>query len=65
MLVDFTNAALPWKVVNEIPQVGEMKKNSRFDPLVTQLLAGCPVDEYRLIMKLVSTKMYLFVIFNF
>uniref|UniRef100_A0A1I7T7W8 non-specific serine/threonine protein kinase n=1 Tax=Caenorhabditis tropicalis TaxID=1561998 RepID=A0A1I7T7W8_9PELO len=50
MLVDFTNAALPWKVVTQIKEVGEMKKNSRFDPLMSQMLAGCPMDEYRQIM---------------
>lgn len=51
MLIDFTNAALPWKVVKEIKDVGESKKNSRFDPLMSQMFTGCPQDEYRQIMK--------------
>ena len=53
MLVDFTNAALPWKVVTQMKEVGEMKKNSRFDPMASQMFAGCPIDEYRQIMKYV------------
>ncbi|CAO4369621.1 unnamed protein product [Caenorhabditis nigoni] len=58
MLVDFTNAALPWKVVTQMKEVGQMKKNSRFDPIMSQMFAGCPGDEYRQIMNHIDSLSY-------
>ncbi|CAI5446043.1 unnamed protein product [Caenorhabditis angaria] len=50
MLVDFTNASLPWKVVSDLKEVGDMKKNSRNEPMIQQLLSGCPFEDYKLVM---------------
>ncbi|CAD6192294.1 unnamed protein product [Caenorhabditis auriculariae] len=58
MLVDFTNAALPWKVVTEIKDVGEMKKTSRSQPLLSQFFTGCPFSEYKTILDHIDSLTY-------
>ncbi|CAB3404158.1 unnamed protein product [Caenorhabditis bovis] len=58
MLVDFTNASLPWKVVSDLKEVGDMKKNARQQPMINQLFSGCPFDEYNLILKHIDGLQY-------
>ena len=50
MLVDFTNAKLPWKTVTDIREVGKMKRKSREEPLLSQFFQYCPAEEYKTIL---------------
>lgn len=51
MLVDFTNAKLPWKGVTEIKEVGESKRKAREEPMLSQFFKECPVEEYKILLK--------------
>ncbi|UMM35876.1 hypothetical protein L5515_008298 [Caenorhabditis briggsae] len=58
MLVDFTNAALPWKIATDIKEVGAIKKNARVEPGLSQMLAECPMEEYRVILNHIDSLTY-------
>ncbi|RCN33337.1 hypothetical protein ANCCAN_20832 [Ancylostoma caninum] len=50
MLVDFTNAKLPWKGTTDIKDVGKIKIESRQEPLLSEMMMLCPMEEYKLVL---------------
>ncbi|KAK6737902.1 hypothetical protein RB195_020165 [Necator americanus] len=50
MLIDFTNAKLPWKGTTDIRDVGKMKMDSRQEPVLSELMQLCPVEEFKQVL---------------
>ncbi|EPB77567.1 hypothetical protein ANCCEY_03325 [Ancylostoma ceylanicum] len=50
MLVDFTNAKLPWKGTTDIKDVGKIKMDSRQEPLLSEMMMLCPMEEYKQVL---------------
>ncbi|KAK6050489.1 hypothetical protein COOONC_12008 [Cooperia oncophora] len=51
MLVDFTNAQLPWKGVTNIKEVGKTKMESRQEPLLSAMMKLCAREEYQQVLE--------------
>ncbi|KHJ95952.1 hypothetical protein OESDEN_04085 [Oesophagostomum dentatum] len=66
MLIDFTNAKLPWKGTTDIKEnlltssfkVGRMKIDSRQEPLLSEMMVLCPVEEYRKVLDHIDSLMF-------
>ncbi|CAJ0948292.1 unnamed protein product, partial [Mesorhabditis belari] len=56
MLIDFSNASLPWKGLNEIAEVGEGKKRARKE--LPRFFEGCPKKEYKDILMIIDNLQY-------
>ncbi|WKX96777.1 hypothetical protein Q1695_012878 [Nippostrongylus brasiliensis] len=51
MLVDFTNAHLPWKGVTNIKDVGKTKQDSRQEPLLSEMMKLSAREEYQQVLE--------------
>ncbi|CAJ0568383.1 unnamed protein product, partial [Mesorhabditis spiculigera] len=56
MLVDYTNAKLPWKGVTELNDVGQAKRKARSD--LNTFFIDCPKKEYAQILAMIDALQY-------